>query len=210
MGRPRKFEVEQVLEAARDQFWEKGYAATSLDDLMRATGLGKGSLYAAFGDKRQLFLAVLDAYAAWRLEVMRAALGSEAKAIDRLRNLFQAAARPPETTLGDTRGCLLVNSTAELASHDPEVRTRARETFAALEDLFVELVEQARGEGDLAPDTDARELGRLLLAVHQGMEFLAKTGMEREALGRIAEAALEKVLGVAPACREAKGRRRQM
>lgn len=209
MGRPRKFEVEQVLEAARDQFWEKGYAATSLDDLMRATGLGKGSLYAAFGDKHQLFLAVLDAYTAWRLEVMRAALGGDAKAIDRLRNLFRVEPRPPEATLGDTRGCMLVNCTAELASHDPEVQRRARETFAALEDLFVELLEQARAEGDVPPDTDTRELGRLLLAVHQGMEFLAKTGMEREALGRIGEVALEKLLGAAPACQEAKARRRQ-
>ena len=100
------------------------------------------------------------------------------------------------------RGCLLVNSASELASHDPEVRKRARETFGALEDLLVGLVEEARDAKDLPPDTDAREVGRLLLAVLQGMEFLAKTGMEREALGRIGEAAVARLLGAAPARRQ--------
>ncbi|MDI1433266.1 TetR/AcrR family transcriptional regulator [Polyangium sorediatum] len=207
MGRPRKFEVEQVLEAARDQFWEKGYAATSLDDLMRATGLGKGSLYAAFGDKHQLFLAVLDAYATWRLDAIRAALGGDAPAIDRLRGLFRMDLPTPEAAAVCERGCLLVNSASELASHDPEVRKRARETFGALEELLVGLVGEARDAGDLPPETDAREVGRLLLAVLQGMEFLAKTGLEREALGRIGEAAVARLLGAAPACRPAKRRR---
>ena len=63
MARPRKFDEQQVLEAARDQFWKNGYAATSLDDLTKATGLGKGSLYGAFGGKHQLFLKVLGTYA---------------------------------------------------------------------------------------------------------------------------------------------------
>jgi TetR/AcrR family transcriptional repressor of nem operon len=64
MARPRQFDEERVLRAVRDQFWDAGYAATSLEDLMRVSGLGKGSPYAAFGDKHQLFLRALRSYTA--------------------------------------------------------------------------------------------------------------------------------------------------
>ena len=62
MARPRQFDEKRVLRAVRDQFWDAGYAASSLEDLMRVSGLGKGSLYAASGDKRQLFLRALRSY----------------------------------------------------------------------------------------------------------------------------------------------------
>ncbi|HEU4539294.1 MAG TPA: helix-turn-helix domain-containing protein, partial [Polyangiaceae bacterium] len=74
MGRPRKFDTRAVLAAARSEFQAKGYAATSCDDLMVATGLGKGSMYGAFGDKRQLFLSVLADYSSERLELVRQSL----------------------------------------------------------------------------------------------------------------------------------------
>jgi len=61
VARPRQFDEEKIIAAVRDLFWRQGYAATSLDDLMQVTGLGKGSIYGAFGDKRNLFLAVLVA-----------------------------------------------------------------------------------------------------------------------------------------------------
>src|SRR5882762_7155245 len=81
MARPRSFDEEKVLRAARDQFWTLGYAATSLDDLMAATGLGKGSLYGAFGSKRELFLRVLDEYCARAVEdVSKALAGPDASA----------------------------------------------------------------------------------------------------------------------------------
>ncbi len=205
MGRPRKFDEEEVLTAVRDQFWAKGYAATSLDDLLTATGLGKGSLYCAFGDKHQLFLAVLDAYTAWRLEAMRGALQGDGPAIDRLRALFRVDdAGPGELPPG--RGCMLVNSTSELAPHDQDVVERARAAFGAVEDLLVHAVEQARDQGDLPADTNARELGRLLLAILQGQEFLAKTGMAPAALDQIGRATASRLLGDTTAKPRAKPR----
>src|SRR5689334_24910291 len=94
MARPRSFDEEEVLRAARDQFWTLGYAATSLDDLMAATGLGKGSLYGAFGSKRELFLRVFDEYCARAVEdVGKALAGPDASAARRLRALVLAEAR---------------------------------------------------------------------------------------------------------------------
>ena len=201
MGRPRGFDKDEVLLKLRDQFWSRGYAATSLDDLMQATGLGKGSLYAAFGDKQRLFHEVLAAYSAWRLGVVRDALRSaEGSSIERLRGFFGGESESEPVTAGPVaeRGCLLVNSVTELCSHDAKVQELARDTFAALEDEIVALLEEAIADGDLPKTTDARALGRLLHAVSHGMEFLGKTGMPSADVAAVGRDAALSLLGGAP------------
>ncbi|MFJ6632680.1 TetR/AcrR family transcriptional regulator [Streptomyces sp. NPDC091376] len=189
MARPRSFDEQHVLQAAREVFWDRGYTAASLDDLMTATGLGKGSLYGAFGDKRQLFLRALDAYRVEQLRAVREVLDGDGPALERLTRLLEGVARGYGDDAG-RRGCLLVNSTSELHGQDPEVISRSRATYQAVEDLLVDCVEEAQRDGDIAPDADARELGRLLLATLQGMEFLAKTRMDASALLQIGRTAL--------------------
>lgn len=210
MGRPRTFDKAEVLALARDAFWAKGYEATSLDDLMRATGLGKGSLYAAFGDKHRLFLEVLEAYSAGRLERARAALcgeGGEDRALARLHAFFRVedSGHVPRTVAA-VRGCFLVNSTTEVASHDDAVRTLSRCAYGTLEDLLAETVARAVEEGDLPATTDSRELGRLLLAVMQGMEFLAKSGMAQAEVAKIGQSTRERLLGTLAAARAPRGK----
>lgn len=182
-----------MLDAVRDEFWTRGYAATSLDDLMRATGLGKGSLYGAFGGKHQLFVKVLGDYAGRQVDGARQALSGDGPAIDRLRAVFD----PPEDP-GDPgppgRGCLLANSSTELAARDDEVGECARRAYQAVEDLLVGVIEQAVAEGGLPSATDARALGRLLLAIQQGVEFLGKTGMEPAALRQIGRSTADALL----------------
>lgn len=190
MGRPRTFDREEALLRLRDEFWKRGYAATSIDDLMKATGLGKGSLYLAFGDKHQLFLEVLDGYVARGLDGVRNALSGEAPAIERLRAFFRASPK------AGGRGCLLMRSTTELASSDPDVEERARRNYRAMEAAIADVVRDAIAEGDLAKDTDPSRLGRLLLAVGQGMVFLAKTGLTDEELDAIGKEATTRLLPV--------------
>ncbi|MCC5478374.1 TetR/AcrR family transcriptional regulator [Streptomyces barringtoniae] len=189
MGRPRNFDENQVLESVREQFWNRGYAATSLQDLMTATGLGKGSLYGAFGDKHQLFLQVLDSYRDEQLTGVRQILTGPDPALQRLTLLLESAANGFAAD-AHRRGCLMVNSTSELHSQDPEVVSRARTTYQGVEDLLITCVRDAQLEGDLDPGADPQELGRLLLAVLQGIEFLAKTNMDASALLQIGRAAL--------------------
>ena len=202
MGRPRAFDKAEVLVRLRDPFWSRGFAATSLDDLMSATGLGKGSLYAAFGDKHQLFLEVLEAYCAWRLAELRAVLGRDAgqkPAIERLRSFFRGEGLAPPTELASTRGCLLVNSTTELGDHDEAVQRMARDTFGVIESDLAALLEEAIQDGDLPEDTSPRALARLLMAVSHGMEFQAKTGLPAAQVASVGrEAALRLLGGTSP------------
>jgi len=183
MPRPRSFDETEVLDAASEQFRARGYAATSLDDLTTATGLGKGSLYGAFGDKHALFLRVLDEYCEDGVTALRAALaGPDAGALDRLRSHLVRAASGGTSK----HGCLLAKATAELADHDDEVRSRSRATFAALEDAYADCVAQARRHGDLDPHADPRRIGALLLVVQRGIEALREGGVATAALRRIA------------------------
>ncbi|MET7290496.1 TetR/AcrR family transcriptional regulator [Streptomyces sp. NPDC005573] len=193
MGRPRSFDEKRILESVREQFWSQGYGATSLQDLTDATGLGKGSLYGAFGDKRQLFLNVLDSYRAEQLSGVRAVLTGPGTAVERLTRLVEGVAEG-FTEDPKRRGCLLVNSTSELHSNDPDVAARARVTYQEVEDLLIACVKEAQQDGSVDPSADPQELGRLFLAVMQGIEFLSKTNMDGAALQQIAHAAL-KILG---------------
>jgi TetR/AcrR family transcriptional regulator, transcriptional repressor for nem operon len=189
MGRPRKFDEDEVLAAARRVFNETGYHGTSVDDLSRATGLSKGSLYGAFGDKDALFRRVLqdycagaDADAAARLE------GPEEEALDRLR----AWLRMPAGNV-DRLGCLLAKATAELAWENEAVATRSLATYDMLIDNCRRLVEQAQRAGHVDPAADAEVLGGLIVTTHRGLEAMAKAGVDTKALTRIADATIETI-----------------
>ena len=116
MARPRKFVEDQVIAAARDQFWTHGYGGTSLDDLVAVTGLGRGSLYGAIGDKHTIFMRALDEYSTSTMAAVRAELRDSAQsAYDRLVGHIRGMARANATD-SKRRGCLTAKSAAELAA----------------------------------------------------------------------------------------------
>jgi len=179
MARPRSFDEKQVLDAVRDQFWDTGYAATSLEDLMRVSGLGKGSLYAAFGDKHQLFLRALRSYTDDNHGHLRDALAAPPRALDALRMLLEAPIDDPD---GARRGCLLANSTCELGNVDPDVLEHAHRAYETSTALIGDCVARARREGDLPAGTDPIALARALLAAQQGLVFMSRTGLDTATL----------------------------
>jgi AcrR family transcriptional regulator len=161
-----------------------------VDDIAAATGLGKGSLYGAFGDKHQLFLRTFDDHCAGLIEAVRRALdGPDAGAYKRLRAhvLKVANATASDVCL---RGCLLAKSTAELSEQDPAVAATARQTFAAIEELISSCIAGAQRAGDITQDADPTRLAGLLLAVLRGIEALGKAGSNPDSLRAIAETAL--------------------
>lgn len=193
MARPRAFDEMKVLGAVRDQFWTAGYAATSLEDLMRVSGLGKGSLYATFGDKHQLFLQALRSYTESSHDHLRRALTETPRAMDALRMLLEAPI--DETTeSGARRGCLLANSTCELGNADPEVRAHAHQTYEAFTALIADCVSRAKDEGDLPAESDPMALARALLAAQQGIVFMSRTGMDTATLTATARSLAAKLL----------------
>ncbi|MFB9924436.1 TetR/AcrR family transcriptional regulator [Amycolatopsis halotolerans] len=191
MARPRTFDEKQVLTAVRDQFWDAGYAATSLEDLMRVSGLGKGSLYAAFGDKRQLFLRALRSYTEDSHEALRKALSEPPRALDALRLLLDA---PIDDPTGTRRGCLMANSTCELGNADPEVLAHAHRTYETSTALIGDCVARAQREGDLPSGADPIALARALLAAQQGLVFMSRTGLDTATLAATAQSLAAQLL----------------
>jgi len=190
MARPRSFDETAVLRAARDKFWSSGYAGTKVDDIAAATGLGKGSLYGAFGDKHALFLRVYDDYCTEAAEGTRRALsGPDNEAYERLREHVLGIA---EATAADRdrRGCLIAKSTAECAQHDEAIAARSERVFQELKDQLTDCIAAAQRAGDIAAGHDPAHLAGLLLAVNRGIEALGKGGSSPAELHTIAETAL--------------------
>jgi AcrR family transcriptional regulator len=203
VARPREFDEDTVVAAARDRFWDAGYAATSLSDLTSATGLGKASLYGAFGDKHTLYLRIFDDYITSAVQGVKDELGGDDDgALDRIRVHLLENAR---SSAGNPRGCLLARGTAELAGRDEDVAVRSRQAFRALGLAYSAAVEAAQRAGDIDPAADSRALGDLLLAIHRGTEALGRGGADEAALRGLVEAALAGL--PAPDDGEGRGRR---
>ncbi|MGW6023408.1 TetR/AcrR family transcriptional regulator [Streptomyces sp. NPDC055099] len=191
MPRPRAFDERQVLEQAREQFWTSGYAGTRMDDIARATGLGKGSLYGAFGDKGKLFHRVFDDWCTAVAEVAegRLAGGPDSEALARLSAYVRLMA---ENTASDTerRGCLMAKGVAELAQQDPTVAKRSAETMTALLTLLRTEISAAQRHGDIDGGADPERLAALLLTVVRGIEAVGKAGLDPETVRSVADTAL--------------------
>jgi TetR/AcrR family transcriptional repressor of nem operon len=187
MARPRKFNEAEVVSAARDQFWLHGFNGTSLDDLTEVTGLGRGSLYGAFTDKRALFLRALDDYATVAMGHALVDLRDPEKSgRDRLVDHIHFISK---LLTADTkgRGCLMAKSAAEMGATDKEVARRVRKWLDAYQRDIVDAIQAGQREGDIDPDTDPEELALLILALLRGAEALRKGGMPPRAIATIAE-----------------------
>ena len=178
MARPRKFDERDVVAAARDEFWTRGYAATSVDDLTAATGLGKGSLYGAFGDKHGLFLLALDDYITSALDDVRAQLRNPAySAYDRLARHIRAQARAvaADTSL---RGCMMAKSAAELAGTDEAVEKQIERAYEIWRGELVACIKEAQRDGAIDAKQNPQALATTLLAFMRGQEALHKGGVK--------------------------------
>ena len=191
MPRPRKFDERRVLDLARGQFWATGYAGTRMDEIAEATGLGKGSLYGAFGDKSALYHRVFDEWCTAITELAEQVLTGpdDEGAFARLSAYAQLMA---ENTAADTdrRGCLMAKGAAELAQHDPAVAGRSAATMNALLALLRTQILAAQRHGDIDDSADPDQLAALLLTVLRGIEAVGKAGLDAQTLKGIADTAL--------------------
>jgi TetR/AcrR family transcriptional regulator, transcriptional repressor for nem operon len=164
---------DDVLSSAVDMFWRNGYEATSVDELTSAMGIGRGSLYNAFGDKRELFIASLDRYRCERQEQLEQALASAVPARVAIEALFRQSV---DRLWRDRshRGCLLVNSAAELAAKDPAVAARARRTLEQFADAFRGALERGQADGSISHELDVQATGRYLAGALVSLRLLAK------------------------------------
>ncbi|MFF2996644.1 TetR/AcrR family transcriptional regulator [Streptomyces sp. NPDC057950] len=189
MARPRQFDEEEVVQAARDQFWSVGYNGTSMDDLSAVTGLGRGSLYGAFGGKHDLFLRALDSYNSDALGAWRTALGGPGPALPKLERHVRNVAEGVTWDV-ERRGCMLAKSAAELSSVDDDVVERTSAVIRGLHNALQGCITQAQAEGSLSAEADADTMASLLLAMLRGLDALGKAGAAPEVINGAAEQAL--------------------
>lgn len=181
MGRPRGFTENDVVSAARELFWQNGYAGSSLEELTAVTGLGRASLYAAFGDKHSLFVAALDSYSQAAHRRIVDDLRGAATAYEGLVNHVR---RVSHDNLVDTkrRGCLLAKAAAELVPPDAVVAKRVKRTFELYRRELVTSIVDAQRDGDLDPTADPDAVAALVLTVLRGLEAMRKLGATRATL----------------------------
>jgi TetR/AcrR family transcriptional regulator, transcriptional repressor for nem operon len=189
MGRPRKFDPDQVVDRSMREFWDRGYRDTSVDDLVAATGVQPGSLYNSFpGGKRGLFLKALDLYSKLVVPEKLGALESEEAGLAELRAYFDGLICDLSTPEGRV-GCLMVNSTVELAAHDSEVGAIVRRHMQRLEQNAERALRNAKRRGEIPAQVDPRIKATQLMATGMGLMVVGKTDPGREVLQTIVDAA---------------------
>ncbi len=171
-GRPREFDEDKVLLAAAHAFWQRGFHATSIDDICKATGLLRGSLYGAYGDKHGIFMAALKYYC--ELRVTRAAeslSGTPSREILRrgLAYYFESA-----FDLNLARACFITNTALELVPQDREVGEVIEHTFRRMSTLWSQAAIRAREAGAFKTKLDEKAVGDYLFCIVQGLRVLGK------------------------------------
>ena len=187
-GRPREFCVDQALAAALRVFWSKGYEGASMADLTEAMGITKPSLYAAFGNKEQLFAKALDLYEREKMDYVGKAL-AEPTARKVAEHLLRGALEN-QTSSCEPKGCLGVITSVACGSEAESIRESVLERSALARRACVERLELAKQEGDLPAHIDAEGLTSHLYAVMQGMAVQAGAGATREELERLVATSL--------------------
>lgn len=189
MVRTKEFDPDTALDAALDLFWERGYEATSVQDLVDHLGIGRGSLYATFGSKHELYLKALDRYLRSRDPDPIALLGRPGPALPAVRTLVRTYADEAARDVR-RRGCMIVNAAMERVPGDPVVTRRVQASWRALERALAAALTRARDQGELAADKDPAAIARYLLVVLQGLRVVGKAGPGAARLRDAAELAL--------------------
>ena len=171
MARPRSFDPDEALDLARDVFWRKGFQSTSLDDITSATGLAKPSLYAAFGDKNALFLKVLDRYHQ-RIVANAERVLKEGPSAREAIGRWLTGFIPFCSGVRGTRGCLSINTAADGASDQKEVRKRVERFNRKLEELLSNRLRADRAQFSGAFDADSA--AHTIMAIYLGLMVMAK------------------------------------
>ncbi len=178
MPREREYDSDKVVERAMHTFWARSYQATSVRDLVEATGVNRASLYAEFTDKRGLFLECLRRYDERQRRGFLQQLAAEHAPREAILAAFDLAATTPKDV---PPGCLLVNTALELSPHDRQIRDLVEAAFGGVESFFYDHIRAAQHQGTIRADLDARETAQALLGLFLGLRVLVRSGAAADA-----------------------------
>jgi AcrR family transcriptional regulator len=180
MARPRTFDEADVIERARQAFAETGFAGTSLDDLLEATGLARQSLYNAFGGKKELFMRAFLSDASEAVDAVESIRHGEDSPITRIRSQLVKVA--VEHGSAQASPSLFTKAAVELSARDPEVASTVAAAFDTMRAHYAACIVEAQVAGEVDADADADSLGAFFLTVIEGMSTLGGSGAPRATL----------------------------
>lgn len=186
MARPREFDVDEALARATELFWSRGYEATSVQDLVDTLGVNRASLYSTFGDKGQLFEAVLHRYGEEVNGALQRALAPPAAGAEAVRAWFKVLIEKATRSRGP-RGCLMLNTLTGCTTAPEPLLDRVVAGVRATTDRLQEALVR---DPDLVGREPVRTLARFLAAEGHGLAVLARAGVRRTELEQAAEVAL--------------------
>ena len=192
-GRPRQYDPERALADAAASFWKSGYAGTSLDELAAATGMNRPSLYAAFGDKRDLYLKTLERYRDQSRALALELLADEPPLRVYLERFYRAALDIYQAGDERARGCYTISTAATQATVDPAVRAFLAESIRATDAFLSNLIAKARDRGEIEASADPAALAQLATATLHTLAVRARAGISRRQLNALAAAAIDTI-----------------
>jgi TetR/AcrR family transcriptional repressor of nem operon len=184
MARTKDFDESEVLEKAIKLFWRKGYNGTSMQDLVDGLGISRSSIYDTFGDKHQLYLKALCSYRQTQIKIRDQILNASVPAKAAIRQLMNLTI---DQMLRDKqhKGCFLVNSAVENASHDKETSAIVCQNDQEVENAFYEVVKRGQTNGEIASKQDPRALARFLFNNIVGIQVTAKSATDKAAFNDV-------------------------
>ncbi|MEL1263047.1 helix-turn-helix domain-containing protein [Pseudoxanthomonas putridarboris] len=190
-GRPREFDRELALQGAMKVFWAKGFAATSMEDLVSAMGIGRQSLYNAFGDKRQLYLEALRAYQHATTSAHLARLDAPASPLEGIHDLLAGLAAPDDEVRA--LGCMGVGSVCEFGAADADLARLREKTGRMLARRVLARLRDGQARSEVAATLDAEQAARHVLMTMAGIQVAARGGASVKEIRKMARFATDQL-----------------
>ncbi|MFC9682440.1 TetR/AcrR family transcriptional regulator [Streptomyces sp. NPDC056948] len=181
-GRPREFDKEQTLARALELFWSRGYGATSVQDLVDALAVERGSLYGTFGDKRRFYLDAVRLY--WEVYERHLTTALDTTPLlPALREILTHPARLDEliSDVGVPQGCLVGNTTAELVPQDSEATEVVTRSYRRFTEIVTDALRRAQAAGEVTANSSPEAQAQLLLYIVQGLSLVSRAGLDQSA-----------------------------
>jgi len=194
MVRTRKFDRSAVLSSVVELFSSKGYSETSMDDIVKASGISRYGIYGTFGNKRELFEQALERYAdnMGRHSFLR--LLEPDASLKHIRAVFDERIEHMCSSRSN-RGCMLCHTAMELAPHDPEIKDVMQKFIMRMAKAFAIGVDNARERGDVKKDIDSKEAGDFLTGAYFGLAVLARSGFPKKTLNKFVDTTIDSLRG---------------
>lgn len=187
MPRVKLFDKDDVLEKAMLLFWNKGYHATSIQDLVNALGINRGSLYDTFGGKKNLFEQALALYCNQNIKITREFLQSEKSVKVAIKKLFQVFI---DDSVEDKKGCFVVNTTTELSCEDDIINTALLYNKDNFEAMFLECLKKGQKSGEISQNKDIKSLSYMIYVLFSGIRVVARLEKDNQRLHKLSNVVL--------------------